>query len=121
MKHITALIIKFLIALLVLLIALNYLTDLTYARIFYISIAVTIPSYIISDLLILPASSNIIATIVDIGLAGLTIYMFNYLWNFNDITISDAIISAVLIGVGELFFHNYVQRKVLPEAKDHSK
>lgn len=118
MKHFTALLIKFVMVTLILEIILNMLTELTLIEILYISVALTVFSYIIGDLLILPASNNIVATFADAGLALATIYMFNYLWNIKYISLYDALVSAAVIGVGEWFFHEYVDKNVLPSPKE---
>lgn len=114
MKHVMALIIKYVMIALVLAVVLSWLTDLTFSEILYIAGAVTILAYIIGDLLILPATNNTIATIADVGLALLTIYMFNYLWDNREISFTDSLIAAAVIGVGEWFFHKYVATNVLP-------
>ena len=73
----------------------------------------------IGDLLILPASNNTVATLADAGLALATIYMFNYLWDARYISFYDALVAAAVIGVGEWFFHKYVNNQVLPSPKKH--
>lgn len=118
MKHFTALLIKFVMVTLILEIILNMLTELTLTEILYISVAVTVLAYIIGDLLILPASNNIVATLADIGQALATIYMFNYLWGTRYISLYDALVSAVVIGVGEWFFHIYVKEQLIPSIKE---
>lgn len=117
MKHVTALLIKFVMTTIVLEIVLGMLTNLTFTSVLYIAVAVTILAYIIGDLLILPATNNTVATIADIGLALATIYMFNFLWNTTTISFVNALISAVVIGVGEWFFHKYVSNNVLEKNK----
>ena len=117
MKHVYALIIKFIMVTVVLELVLSMLTELTLTDILYISMVVTALAYIIGDLLILPVSNNTIATVADIGLALVTIYMFNYLWNINEISFYDALISAVVVGAGEWFFHMYLGSNVFPNRK----
>ena len=118
MKHVTAIIIKFIMVAVVLEIVLGLLTNLTFTDIIYVSAAVTILAYIIGDLLILPASNNTVATVADAGLALFTIYMFNYLWNNRIISFSDALIAAVVIGIGEWIFHKYLANNVFPNRKE---
>lgn len=118
MKHYLAILIKFVIIAVILEIVLNYLTTLSFYRILIISLAVTILSYIIGDLIILSISNNIVATIIDIALAVVTIYMFNYISGFRYISLSTSFWCALLIGIGEWFFHKYVAKSVFPE---HSK
>jgi hypothetical protein len=118
MKHVYALLIKFVMVAVILEIILNAMTNLTFSDILYVSAAVTIVAYIVGDLLILPASNNTIATISDIVLSLITIYMFNFLWSTRYITFMDALVPAVIIGVCEWFFHKYLANKVFPEHKE---
>lgn len=115
MKHVIALLIKFVMVAVVLEIILNLMTYLTFTDILIISLAVTILAYIIGDLLILPASNNTIATVSDIGLALVTIYMFNFIFNVRLISFWDALVAAVIVGVGEWFLHKYLSSSVFPE------
>lgn len=117
MKHFAALLIKFVMVAVVLEIVLNLMTYLTFTDILLISLAVTILSYIIGDLLILPASNNTVATVTDFGLALVTIYMFNFILNVRLISFWNALVAAVVIGVGEWFFHKYLANSVFTERK----
>ncbi|MCM0648242.1 YndM family protein [Clostridium swellfunianum] len=113
MKHISDLLIKFIMVTLVLEVILGMMTNLALSNILIISLAVTILAYIIGDLLILPPTNNTTATIADIGLALAVIYMFNFLWNTREISFVDALIAAAVIGSGEWFFHKYVANNVI--------
>jgi hypothetical protein len=113
MKHFIALLIKFIMVTLILEIILNMLTEHTIIEILYISVSVTVFTYIIGDLLILLASNNTVATLADFALTLAIIYIFNYLWNTRYISLYDAVVSATVIGVGEWFFHIYVDERVL--------
>ena len=114
MKHITALLIKFVMIALVLEIALNLLTNLTFGDILYIAAVITVLAYIIGDLFILPATNNTVATVADAGLAFVTIYAFNFVWGVRYISFLDALIAAAVLGLGEWFFHKYVASNVFP-------
>lgn len=117
MKHIYALLIKIVMVTIVLTIVLGMLTYLSYSEIFVVSAVVTIAAYIIGDLMILPVSNNTVATICDIVLAAVTIFIFNYVWPNRSISFWDATIAAIVLGIGEWFFHKYVARNVLPERR----
>lgn len=114
MKHIWAIILKYLMVLIVLEIVLSLATALTIGEIAIISIAVTVLSYLVGDLLILSFSNNFVATVADAVLAFLTIYMFNFWSDYGVITVWDAVISAVVLAVGEWFFHKYMVKVVYP-------
>jgi hypothetical protein len=93
-------------------------SDLTFTSILWISLVVTALAYIIGDLFILPATNNLVATIADIGLSLVIIYLFNFFWNTNDIPFLSALVAAVVIGVGEWFFHKFIDRKVEDDHTD---
>jgi hypothetical protein len=118
MKHISALLIKFAMIAVVLEIVLGFLTDLTFGEILYISLAVTAAAYILGDLLILSVSNNTVATIADAGLALFVIYMFNFVYGDGRISFSDALVSAVVLAVGEWIFHKYVAKSVFPNREE---
>ena len=115
MKHILAVILKFIIVAVILEIALIILTNLGFRDILIISAIVTIVSYIIGDVLILRGSSNAVATFADMILAFSALYLFNYWYGSGTISVSDAVISAIAIGVGEWFFHKFMAKVVYPE------
>ncbi|GAA0725004.1 DUF2512 family protein [Clostridium malenominatum] len=115
MKHVSALIIKFLIVAVVLEVVLGMMTNLSFISILYIAAVVTALAYILGDIILLDISNNLVTTISDMGLALVTIFMFNYWWKFRSIPFTAAFLSAILIGIGEWFFHEFVHRNVLPE------
>ena len=117
MKHIWAMLIKFIMISVILEIVLGLLTALTFGEILWISVVVTIITYLIGDLLILSISNNTIATLADAGLALITINMFNYWSNYGTISFTNALISAVCIGIGEWFYNKYVAKSVFPKRK----
>lgn len=117
MKHVYALLIKFLMVAVVLEVILSMLTDLTFSEILYVSATVTILAYIIGDLLILAASNNTVATLSDAVLAAVVIFLFNYMWEARTIPLSAALISAAVLGLGEWLFHKYVAKNVFPNER----
>ncbi len=117
MKHIVAIILKFIVVLVLLEILLSLMTTLSVVQILVISAAVTIISYVVGDLLILPVSNNTVAVLSDAVLAFLTIWLFNYVPYYGGITVGDAIISAIVLGVAEMFFHKYVASTVFPNRR----
>jgi hypothetical protein len=97
----------------VLWIILGIFTPVTFINIIYLSIAVTVISYVIGDLLILPATNNTAATIADFIIALAAIYLYNFLLVTKEITFWISIVSAAVIGIGEWFFHSYVHKNVI--------
>lgn len=121
MKHVTALLIKFVMVALILEIVLVAMTDLTFVDVLYISLAVTIIAYILGDLIILAMSNNTVTTIADAVIAFLTIYLFNYMWTNRHITFTSALVAAVVLGIGEWVYHKYIASSVFPEEKKEKK
>lgn len=117
MKHLTAILIKFVMVAVVLGIVLSIMTNLSFRNILLISAAVTVLAYVIGDLMILPASNNTTATIGDFGLALITIYLFNYFIRGAEISIWDAGIAALALAAGEWIFHKFVPRVINSESK----
>ncbi len=115
MKHILAIVLKFIIISVILEIALILLTTLGFWDILMISAFVTAAAYIIGDILILRVSSNSVATFADIVLTFSALYLFNYWFGSGTISVSDALISSVIVGVGEWFFHMFMAKVVFTE------
>lgn len=67
MKHVKALVIKFVSSLVLLSLILGLLFDMAFSNIFLITLVLGIEAYFIGDLLILPRTNNTVATIVDFG------------------------------------------------------
>ncbi len=105
MRLLMALLIKFSMIAVILEIILLLFSELSFGSILWIAIIVTVPAYLIGDILILPATNNTVATITDVILSLVTIYSFNFFWDTDDITFLSALIAAVVIGVCEGFFH----------------
>lgn len=118
MKHIVAIVLKFIVVLVLLEILLSLLTDLTITQILVISAAVTLISYASGDMLILPYSNNAVATLCDAILIFLTVWLFNYVPYYSFIGVGDAVICAVFLGFIEIFFHKYVASAILPNRRE---
>jgi hypothetical protein len=82
-------------------------------------VTVTILAYLIVDLLILSISNNTVATISDIILALITVFLFRYY--YGKIEFTDALVAAIVIGIGDWFFHKYMAKNVLPNRKAEEK
>jgi len=113
MKHFYAIIIKFLACLVLLSVVLGLFFGMAFGAVFLISLALGITSYIIGDLLILPKTSNIIATIVDFAMALGIIWLLSYSLYFADNLFFMSLIAAAGTAVFEYFFHKYVKNNVI--------
>lgn len=86
------------------------MTRLSFGNILVVSLTVTVLSYLVGDLLILKYTNNIVATLADVGLALVTVYLFNFFYYRPGISFVTALITAVIVGIGEWVFHKFVFR-----------
>ncbi len=112
MKHISAILVKFVMTAVILEIVLLLLSDASFSGILLIALAVTAIGYLIGDMIILGATNNIVATIADMGLSLVTIYLFNFFWVRDTIPFLSAVVAGVAIGVGEWFYHKIIDRRI---------
>lgn len=128
MNHVKALAMKFLMIAAVLLIILTLFFDVPFVDTLWISLALTLVAYVMGDLMIFRKAGdrsdqnkrNAIATVSDIVVAFLVIWLMGEALVSNDVNIiTPAIISAIVIGGGEWFFHKYLDRSVFPEKQNH--
>ncbi|MGI2327980.1 YndM family protein [Planococcus sp. YIM B11945] len=141
MNHVKALVIKFIMIALVLLIILTGIYDVEFDKTLLISLVLTVLAYALGDLMIFRKAGNraandrnsnnhsdrhdreadhkkrnVMATIADIVLSFLVIWLLGdaLVENAEDI-MQAALISALVIGAGEWFFHKYLDKNVFPE------
>lgn len=111
-----ALVMKFILAAAVSEIILGIFTNLNAGEILIISLVITAATYLIGDLLILSVFNNTIAAVADAGMCWLIIYLGNYFWPARNIPLLGALSAAVVIGIGEIFFHMYMEKRILRQA-----
>ena len=70
--------------------------------------AVAVVSYILGDLIILPRTGNMIATIADFGLSFLTLWLLSYAMNMG-YTFNYLAIASLALTLGEFLFHIYLE------------
>ena len=109
----TALVIKFIIAAVVSEIVLGIYTNLNAGQILLISLVITAVTYLIGDLLILSVFNNTTAAVADAALCWLIIYLGNYFWPAGNVSLLGALSAAVIIGIGEIFLHKYIEKNIL--------
>lgn len=141
MNHIKALILKFIMIAVVLLVILTGIYDTEIEKTLLISLVLTLIAYVLGDLMFFRKTGdresndktgnnhssshdrhedhkkrNMMATIADIILSFLVIWLMGdaMIENAEDI-VQAALISALVIGVGEWFFHKYLDKNVFPE------
>lgn len=122
MKHLKALIIKFVMSALVLGIILTGIYNYDFSNSMLISLVLTVVPYALDDLLVYwnadddsdYKNRNTIATIFDLILIFLVIWIMGAsLFENNSTIIQDFIVSAIVITSGEWFFHKYLDKHVL--------
>lgn len=125
MNHLKALVIKFVMIAAVLGIILAGIFDFAFTDTLVISLVLTLLAYVVGDLGIFQNAGaraeqdkrNIVATLSDVLLAAIVIYFMGQSFSENSESIvAAAIVSAVVIGLGEWFFHKYIDRQVFTAA-----
>src|SRR5690625_2731806 len=113
MKHVQALLIKFVMITGILLVILAGFYQVNFWSIFVTSLLLTAVSYPIGDLMILPLFENWGATISDFILAFTGIWILGVLYTGTIPFPTVAGISALFIAGGEYVFHKYMAHHVL--------
>jgi Kef-type K+ transport system membrane component KefB len=122
MKHLKALIIKFVMSAVVLGIVLTGIYNYGFSDSMLIGLVLTVVAYALGDLLVYRNAAddsdykkrNIIATISDLILTFLVIWIMGAsLFENNSTIIQGSIVSAIVIAIGEWFFHKYLDKHVL--------
>lgn len=115
MKHVKALLIKFIASFVLLYIILGVMYTMTFGEVFLLSLVLGIVAYLIGDLFILPRTNNLVATVADFILAWPIIYWFVDGMTAADNPFTASLIAALGVGVFEVFFHRYLANQVLPD------
>ncbi|PGL72936.1 YndM family protein [Bacillus sp. AFS055030] len=113
MKHIKAFVIKFIACLALLYIILGIGYDMAFRNVFLITLVLGVIAYIVGDMLILSKTNNTVATIADVGIAFLIIWYMGSKLTYGGSMFTPALISAIGIGLFEIFFHKYVYNHVI--------
>ncbi|QED47839.1 DUF2512 family protein [Cytobacillus dafuensis] len=109
MNHVIAFIIKITSNFIFLFFILGFLYNITVVNVLTITITLSILSYIIGDLMILPRTSNAVATVTDFGIAMAVIWILSVsltTGNYNNL-FTMSLISSAGIAFFESFFHKY--------------
>jgi hypothetical protein len=115
MKHLLALVLKYLLTTTVMFAILPLFLRVSSAEILWFSLWLTLVAYALGDLYVLPRLGNVSATIADFGLVFVATWIG--IGAFYDTAggaiLSAAFFSALLVAFGELLFHAYVLRFVI--------
>ncbi|MFC4401747.1 YndM family protein [Gracilibacillus xinjiangensis] len=113
MEHVKALAIKALMTLVVLYLILGLGFEMSFGNVVLITLVLGVLSYLLGDLYILPKTSNMTATMADLGMAFLVIWLLGMaLTDISAGTMAGAaILSAIVMAVGEYFFHKFMLKR----------
>jgi hypothetical protein len=112
MRYLSAFLLKLILTTVILWVVLGIFYDVSLTDIFLTSFILSVVAYI-ADVYVLPNVSNFWATIGDFGLAFVGIWLLGQVLFERNFSLADAsLISAVIIAVGEIFYHRYMKDKV---------
>ncbi|WP_368505244.1 DUF2512 family protein [Alkalihalophilus sp. As8PL] len=112
MEHVKTLLIKGVATLVLLYVVLGLGLGMAFEYVLFITLVLSIGSYIAGDLIILPKTNNKIATASDGGLAFIVIWLMGIAYGYSIGAMAiTAIVAAAVMGVFEFFFHSYIAKK----------
>lgn len=114
MEHVKALMVKFILALILNYVILGLFFDVSFANVFWLTLILGVVSYLIGDVMLLPRTNNLLATISDFAIALLIswFYLSNVTYNDGNAFIA-SLTAAIAMAVFEWFFHKYMVSHVL--------
>jgi hypothetical protein len=113
MNHIKAFLIKFISSFILLYLILGVMFNMSLTDVFLVSLVLGAVSYILGDLIILPKTNNMVATMSDIGLAFFVIWLMSEALTVDVNTFGRSLIAAIGVGIFEYFFHRYLSKNVI--------
>lgn len=113
MRHFIAVLMKVGMVTIALLIVLTLFGNYPAVSTFWLALIIAGVSYVVGDIGILRISNNTVATIADLGLTTIVIWLVGPAIYGLVVPFSWALISAVVIGIGEWFFHKYMAASVI--------
>ncbi|MEI4828452.1 YndM family protein [Bacillus sp. FJAT-53711] len=113
MNHITILLLKFVSCMIAFAIGLDFFFDATIVDIFSFSLFITIASYMLGDLIVLPRAGNTAAIMVDFLFTYMSVWIFGSVLLDNYMQIAwGSILSAIVVTVAEVFIHRYLLSRI---------
>jgi hypothetical protein len=98
----------------VLFVTMSMMNQYAFGPTIVLALLVSSLAYLAGDLGVLPMSNNMVATLSDIALATLTIWLIGPFIVKATIPFLLAAFSGLIIGAGEWFFHKYFIQSVMP-------
>jgi hypothetical protein len=123
MKHVMALGIKLALTATVLFSILTIFSTALFSEITLISLIITLATYVIGDLFILPRFGNLIAALADFVMftAGIWLLSQFFVQETPANLIIASLIAAIAIALGEALFHAYMENRVLTDHQDEAR
>lgn len=114
MEHVKALAIKGIMTIVILYLVLGLGFGFSFGHTLLITVVLGAVSYLLGDLFILPKTSNITATLADLGVAFLVVWLLSRMMGVEGgPSALAAFFAAVAMSVGEYIFHFYMMNKNL--------
>ena len=115
-QTVSALVVKLVMTAIFAAVAFMWLTTNPWGWVLTVAVVATILNYLVGDLFVLPKAGNVVASVGDGVLAGLTAYIVDWFSPVFHTTITSLVVFGVLIAIGECFFHQYLRKseKVKP-------
>ncbi|AAU21871.1 DUF2512 family protein [Bacillus licheniformis] len=114
MEHVKALAIKGIMTIVILYLVLGLGFSFSFENTLFITIVLGAVSYLLGDLFILPKTNNITATLADLGVAFLVVWLMALAMGTAANTAAlAAFFAAVAMAIGEYIFHFYLMNKGL--------
>ncbi|GGF29056.1 hypothetical protein GCM10010954_30220 [Halobacillus andaensis] len=110
MENVKLMGLKFIVSLAILYMILGVGFDVSFGNVFLITLVLGIVSYVLGDKLILARSNNMTATIADVVLAFVVIYIMTDALTVGNTVFEATLISTISLGIFEYFFHQSVAR-----------
>lgn len=92
-------------------------TDLSLGQGVLIGILISVVTYILGDLIVLPVTDNTAATAADVATAGVVYWMAVRGLDGIGLSIWEVLLLALIVGVSEWFLHTYLIRYVIRKDK----
>lgn len=120
MRHIKALAIKLIAVLVLSYIILGLFFNYSIGNVLTLTLLIWIVSYILGDLLLLPRTNNLTATISDFATAMILtwFYLANITYNENNLFLVSFILS-IGVAIINWFFHKYMMSNVIREKESY--
>jgi len=104
------LLVKFIMTFIMAIVAFSFFDVNPSGFVLLVALIATAGNYLVGDLYVLPAMGNVTASIGDGILGAILAYIVSLVTTAFDASLASLFIFAVLIAVGEYFFHPYLRR-----------